>query len=72
MRDNRRCRSARYDEFGVLLTETASRRAPTWWRNGLLQNLHQTDFMIENNRLHGLASIGVVTRPDHGQDLKPC
>ena len=36
----------------------------------LLQNLHQTDFVIENNRLHGSASIGVVTCPDHGQDLE--
>ncbi|MBI3574124.1 MAG: EAL domain-containing protein, partial [Gammaproteobacteria bacterium] len=36
----------------------------------LLQNLHQTDFVIESNRLHGSASIGIVTCPDHGQDLE--
>ena len=34
----------------------------------LLQDLHQTDFVTENNRLHGSASIGIVTCPDHGQN----
>ena len=57
------------DEFGVLLTETP-REGANLVAQRLLQNLHQTDFMIENNRLHGSASIGVVTCPDHGQDLE--
>jgi len=57
------------DEFGVLLTETP-REGANLVAQRLLQNLHQTDFVIENNRLHGSASIGVVTCPDHGQDLE--
>lgn len=57
------------DEFGVLLTETP-REGANLVAQRLLQSLHQTDFVIENNRLHGSASIGVVTCPDHGQDLE--
>ena len=57
------------DEFGVLLTETP-REGANLVAQRLLQNLHQTDFVIDNHRLHGSASIGVVTCPDHGQDLE--
>ena len=40
------------DEFGVLLTETPPEGANLVAQR-LLQNLHQADFMVENNRLRG-------------------
>lgn len=57
------------DEFGVLLTETP-REGANLVAQRLLQSLHQTDFTIDNHRLLGSASVGVVTCPDHGQDLE--
>lgn len=55
------------DEFGVLLPETSAEGANQVAQR-LLHHLHQTDFVIEHRRLHGSASIGIATCPDHGRD----
>ncbi len=57
------------DEFGVLLPETNAEGANLVAQR-FLQLLHQTDFVIEQRRLHGSASIGVATCPDHGRDVE--
>ncbi len=57
------------DEFGVLLPETNAEGANLVAQR-LLHHLHQADFVIERRKLHGSASIGVVTCPDHGQDVE--
>jgi diguanylate cyclase (GGDEF)-like protein len=57
------------DEFGVLLPET-NREGANLVAQRLLHHLHQTDFEIDNRKLHGSASIGVAICPDHGQDVE--
>jgi diguanylate cyclase (GGDEF)-like protein len=57
------------DEFAVLLPETP-REGANLLAQRLLFGLHDTDFTIQNQRLHASASIGVATCPDHGQDVE--
>ncbi len=57
------------DEFAVLLPETA-REGANLVAQRLLYSLHDTDFTIHRQRLHASASIGIVTCPDHGQDVE--